>query len=124
MPTLTPQTSPSLTRSQGLSYPWCLAPDVSLPAPDLTLFLSLSPAAAATRGGFGAERYETSDLQLKVRKVFARIGKEVGSKRWREVDAAGSLAEVEARVRGEVEGLLVRGGGVAEEVGRLWEDRL
>lgn len=84
------------------------------------MFLSLSPAAAAARGGFGAERYETSELQLKVRDVFARIGEDVGPARWREVDAAGSLDEVEATLRAEVD-RVITSGGVSEEVGRLWE---
>ena len=42
----------------GMSYEWCRGPDVALPAPDLTLFLAVSPEAQRARGGFGAERRE------------------------------------------------------------------
>ena len=34
------------------------APDSNLPAPDATIFLSMTPEAAAKRGGYGSERYE------------------------------------------------------------------
>ncbi|KAL8278595.1 hypothetical protein RQP46_009087 [Phenoliferia psychrophenolica] len=56
---------------KGLSYTWCLSPDIGLPSPDLVLFLDLSPTAAAARGGFGEERYETAEVQ---RKTKVRVG--------------------------------------------------
>jgi len=34
------------------------APDKGLPAPDATIYLSMTPEAAAKRGGYGSERYE------------------------------------------------------------------
>jgi len=43
--------------SKGLDVDWCIAPERGLPAPDLVVFLSLSPGEAAARGGFGEERY-------------------------------------------------------------------
>lgn len=105
--------------AKGLPYAWCLAPDISLPAPDLVLFLSLSPEAAAKRGGFGDERYETSELQLKVREVFARIAGDVGES-WREVDASGTREEVEVALRRRVDECLE---GERGEVKGLWADR-
>jgi thymidylate kinase len=38
-----------------------------LPAPDVTLFMSLAPEAAAARGDYGQERYEDAAFQEKVR---------------------------------------------------------
>ncbi|GBE86321.1 thymidylate kinase [Sparassis latifolia] len=81
---------------EGLSYEWCRAPDVYLPAPDATLFLNVSLAAAAARGGYGKERYETEDVQARVRAVFDRIGAEVEEAEgmWITIDADASTEEV------------------------------
>jgi len=38
--------SVAFSAAKGLPLVWCRAPDVSLPAPDLTLFLDLAPGAA------------------------------------------------------------------------------
>ena len=40
------------------------APDRGLPAPDVVIHLHLSPADAALRGGYGAERYEKVSLPI------------------------------------------------------------
>lgn len=103
--------------TQGLSYSWCKSPDFGLPAPDLVLFLDLSPEVAATRGGYGTERYETSEVQLAVRKLFSRIGEEVGEK-WCVVDAGRGKDDVEKEVWERVEKAREEVGG---EVGKLWE---
>ncbi|OSX64079.1 hypothetical protein POSPLADRAFT_1089880, partial [Postia placenta MAD-698-R-SB12] len=52
--------------ARTLTYEWCRAPDAGLPAPDLTLFLDVPPAAVRARGGFGDERYERADVQARV----------------------------------------------------------
>ncbi|KAI0761825.1 thymidylate kinase [Trametes elegans] len=71
-----------------MSYEWCRSPDIGLPAPDLTLFLDVSPEKARERGGYGAERYENADMQERVEHVFERIGVEMGDgSRWFAVDA-------------------------------------
>lgn len=80
---------------QGLDYIWCKSPDVGLPAPDLVLFLSVSAEVASQRGGFGEERYEKSEMQEKVRRLFTQLGEDVGVDTWREIDAGGSVQEVE-----------------------------
>lgn len=102
---------------KGLDYEWCKSPDVGLPAPDMTFFLSLSPEEASKRGGFGQERYETSEIQNRVRGVFMRLGKDVGSERWQELDAGRSIEQVE-------EELLEKAVSVCEntiaEIGEMW----
>ena len=42
------------------------APDRGLLAPDVVLFLAMDPAAAASREGFGEERYEKLAFQQQV----------------------------------------------------------
>ena len=55
----------------GMDLQWCLQPDKGLLKPDLTLFLTNEDRESiANRAGFGEERYEDSDFQLKVKQKF------------------------------------------------------
>lgn len=104
--------------TKGIDYSWSRSPDIGLPAPDLVLFLDLSPEIAKLRGGYGEERYESTKIQLAVREIFARIGQDVGVT-WRSIDA-GATEEV---VKGRVTELALA--AIAEKkgaVGKLWED--
>ena len=56
-----------------MSLEWCWNPDIGLPRPDLVLFLDISTEDAAKRGGYGEERYEKQDVQVKVRSLFKRL---------------------------------------------------
>jgi dTMP kinase len=58
--------------AQGLPAEWCKGTEAGLPAPDLVVFLKLSPAAAAQRAGYGEERYANVETQTKVRTPGAR----------------------------------------------------
>ncbi|KAF9779208.1 thymidylate kinase-domain-containing protein [Thelephora terrestris] len=108
--------------SSPLTYEWCRAPDVSLPAPDLTLFLDISPEQAARqREGYGEERYEKLEMQARVREVFARIGKEIGAEGWVTIDAGRSREEVEKDIWEKVSPLVE---GVNGPVNALWNDLL
>ena len=61
--------------AKGLPFEWCRAPETSLPLPDITFFLDISPEKARLRGaGYGEERYEKEELQRRVREVFVKIG--------------------------------------------------
>jgi dTMP kinase len=114
------KSSPST--SSPLTYEWCRAPDVSLPAPDLTLFLDISPEQAAKqREGYGEERYEKLEMQARVREVFERIGKEMGAEKWVTIDAGRTREEVEKDIWKRVSPLVE---GVNEPVSRLWSDLL
>ena len=57
----------------GMGLEWCREPEVGLPRPDMCLFLNLSTEEAAKRGGYGLERYESQDMQEKVRGLFAEM---------------------------------------------------
>ena len=56
-----------------LSLRWARDPEVGLPRPDLCLFLDIGAEAAAGRGGFGNEKYETSAMQDRVRNLFYEL---------------------------------------------------
>ncbi|KAI0664415.1 thymidylate kinase [Cubamyces menziesii] len=104
----------------GMSYEWCRAPDVSLPAPDLTLFLDVSPEKARERGGFGAERYENAEMQERVEHVFERIGVEMGDgSRWFAVDADQEKDAVAEELWRRIEPFAR---GTDRPLQKLWED--
>jgi dTMP kinase len=109
----------------SLSYEWCQAPDILLPAPDLVLFLDVTPEVARKRGGYGEERYEKEEMQLKVRKIFKQI--EVDTLQaddgliWSTIDASRGLDEVEESIRTIVHPLKT---GVEGEVRKLWSHLL
>ncbi|KAG8983843.1 Thymidylate kinase, partial [Tulasnella sp. 427] len=87
----------AFSASKGLSFDWCVAPDVGLPSPDLVLFLDISPEAAKLRGGYGEERYEKEEMQRRVRENFKLLGEEQKTTRdgsWVEIDASKGLASV------------------------------
>ena len=119
---------PGFEGSQSLA--WCRAPDAGLPQPDAIVYLTLSPDAAEKRGGFGEERYETSELQASVRRRFAEVRRSDeeagalgadGKGLWRVVDAEGTVEEVEARVLAAVDGA-IQGArqGKAPSPEKLW----
>jgi len=108
--------------SKRLTYEWCRAPDAGLPAPDLTLFLDISPEAAQLRGGYGEERYEKEELQQKVRQVFATIAEDVrrSGGRWVTIDAGRDRDEVRGDIWDYVKDL---SGGLEQLLlGRLWPE--
>ncbi|KAF8951901.1 thymidylate kinase-domain-containing protein [Flammula alnicola] len=113
-----------------LPFEWCRSPDVSLPAPDIVLFFDITPEKAKERGGYGEERYEKEEMQLRVRKFFHQIGegmleeteKTVGPPdnivRWVSIDAGRERGEVEQEVWSLVEPLVKE--GVEGPVLKLW----
>ncbi|KAK9866742.1 hypothetical protein WJX84_009772 [Apatococcus fuscideae] len=60
----------------GASLAWCQASDAGLPAPDLTIFLKLSATAAASRKGYGEERYENTKFQEQVYQQYATLAQQ------------------------------------------------
>jgi dTMP kinase len=103
--------------AKGLPLAWCRAPDVSLPAPDLTLFLDLAPEQAAVRGGYGAERYEKEAMQARVRALFKSMGTE--TRGWVTIDAGQNREEVARDIWTNVEPLMQ---GIDGPIQRLWID--
>ncbi|KAL8826120.1 MAG: hypothetical protein Q9170_007527 [Blastenia crenularia] len=77
-----------------LSVKWAIQPDVGLPKPDLYIFLDISPGDATARGGFGQERYETSEMQKRVRTLFKDLLSKRRDTETVLVDAGRSIDEV------------------------------
>lgn len=65
-----------------------------MPRPDICLFLNISTEEAAKRGGFGGERYETNDMQTRVRKLFMSLLEMPHNDEICVIDAGRSEAEV------------------------------
>ncbi|WVQ62268.1 thymidylate kinase [Kwoniella botswanensis] len=111
----------AFSAAKGLPFDFCLQPDRALPLPDLTLYMSLPQEEATQRSQFGEERYETVTMQQATRKQFRLVAEEVkkihGGKRWMEVDARGTIEEVEERIKGLIGDLT---DGVNGGVGELW----
>ncbi|KAJ2915311.1 hypothetical protein MD484_g5114, partial [Candolleomyces efflorescens] len=119
-------TPPTVTPK--LPFEWCRAPDIGLPSPDLVLFLDIAPEQARLRGGYGEERYEKEEMQIRVREAFKRLGDEmtrVSSEKqetnWFVIDA-GKEREVVSEEMWKHVKPLVKGGGLEGPVGRLWSD--
>lgn len=109
----------AFSAAKGLPYGWCRAPDISLPAPDVTIFLDITPEKAKQRGGYGEERYEKEEMQRMVREVFQRIGSETSrEQRWVVVDAGQDIDLVTEDIWRIVEPLV---SGVLGPITRLWE---
>lgn len=112
-----------------LGLGWARAPEVGLPRPDAVVFLDLDEEKARERGGFGEERYETAEMQRRVRGLFWGLKRgDVGGVLFAEeaedllvVDAGGSIEEVAEEiwrvVRPKVEG--VEKGSLGKEVRRV-----
>ncbi len=77
------------------------------------IFFDITPEIAKERGGFGQERYETEEMQLRVRNVFHRIGEELSERggegvRWVLIDAGKGRDEVSEEVWNLVEPFINR----------------
>ncbi|CAJ0581235.1 unnamed protein product, partial [Mesorhabditis spiculigera] len=81
--------------AKGLNGTWIRSGDIGLPKPDVVLFFEVSPEVAQQRGGFGAERLETDELQRKVRVAMGTLKRDF----WKPINADGDLDSVELEVR-------------------------
>ena len=77
-----------------LSLKWARDPEIGLPRPDICFFLDIAPDAAAKRGGFGSEKYETSAIQKRVRELFYELMGTSDGLDIQALDAARSIEEV------------------------------
>ncbi|KAJ7228161.1 thymidylate kinase [Mycena pura] len=110
----------AFSAAKGLPLEWCRAPDVALPAPDLTLFLDITPEKARERGGYGEERYEKEEMQRQVRDVFRVIASEFDDATWVTIDAGRKQDAVAADIWDCVHPLA---NGIVGPVQRLWVGR-
>ncbi|MCJ1250915.1 Thymidylate kinase [Trapelia coarctata] len=57
----------------SLPLKWAWQMESGLPRPDLCVFLDIEPEKAHERGGYGNERYETWQMQSRVRGLFKEL---------------------------------------------------
>ncbi|CAO1308400.1 unnamed protein product [Diamesa tonsa] len=74
----------AFSAAKGLDFEWCKTPEKGLLKPDLVIYLTLSAEAMARRSGFGDERYETTEIQKNVKKMYERL---IEEPLWKVVDA-------------------------------------
>jgi len=86
----------------NLSLEWAWAQEVGLPKPDLSLFLHISPQEAEKRGGYGDERYETNEMQSRVRQLFEELFGRLGDSTVKTIDAGRSMDAVTNDIRSQV----------------------
>ena len=87
---------------KGIPFDYCLSPDAGLPLPDIVVYLTVPPETAAARSAYGTERYETVEIQLRVREQFRRVAREFERQhgnRWKTIDARGTIEEVEEQIQ-------------------------
>lgn len=98
-----------------------MQPDAGLPLPDVTLYLTLSPEAAAKRSAYGEERYESVSIQQAVRQQFKLVADEIkkrhGSDKWIEIEADGTIEDVEERIWSQISDVVEHSNG---DIGDLW----
>lgn len=101
--------------AKGLPYEWCRAPDAQLPAPDVVIYLELSPDAAKLRGNFGTERYENVKMQAAVAMAFVQLRTD----KWCIVDADADEDTVFSRVLSAINNTLGQA-TLSKEPRTLW----
>ncbi|XP_063934924.1 thymidylate kinase-like isoform X2 [Daucus carota subsp. sativus] len=85
----------AFSSAKGLDIEWCKAPDMGLLAPDLVLYLDISPEKASERGGYGGERYEQLEFQKKVAQSYQVLQ----DASWKIIDANRTVEDVEEHMR-------------------------
>ncbi|CAI9103006.1 OLC1v1001415C1 [Oldenlandia corymbosa var. corymbosa] len=85
----------AFSSAKGLDFQWCKAPEVELLAPDLVVYLDISPEKAAERGGYGGERYEQLEFQTKVAESY----KKLSDASWKTLDATQPIEDIEKHLK-------------------------
>ncbi|KAF7959869.1 hypothetical protein EAE96_001473 [Botrytis aclada] len=104
----------SVDSPNHLSLEWCKNPEIGLPMPDRVIFLDLEPEEAEKRGGYGDEKYETREMQRRVRNGFLALqdsalpGFEHERRIMKAIDAGDGLDEVAEKIWDAVEGLVAQ----------------
>ncbi|KAL8462787.1 hypothetical protein ACS0TY_033706 [Phlomoides rotata] len=85
----------AFSSAKGLDVEWCKAPDAGLLAPDLVVYLDISPEKAAERGGYGGERYEKLEFQKRVSQSYKMLCDDT----WKIVDATLPMEDIEKKLQ-------------------------
>jgi dTMP kinase len=90
----------AFSAAKGLNFDWCKTPEQGLLKPDMVVYLTLTDEAMSRRGGFGEERYETTEIQRKVKAMFEKM---IEAPLWQVIDADKNVDELS----NELESLVV-----------------
>ncbi|XP_075501139.1 thymidylate kinase [Primulina tabacum] len=85
----------AFSSAKGLDMEWCKAPEAGLLAPDVVIYLDISPENAAKRGGYGGEKYEQLEFQKRVAQSYHTLRDAT----WKVIDATLPIGEVEKQLR-------------------------
>ncbi|PON85098.1 Thymidylate kinase [Trema orientale] len=85
----------AFSSAKGLDFDWCKAPENGLLAPDVVLYLDIPPEKAAERGGYGGERYEQLEFQMKVRQSYQALH----DASWKIIDACQPVKDIEKQLQ-------------------------
>jgi dTMP kinase len=95
---------------------WAEAPDCGLIAPDQVFYLRVSPNVAASRGGYGQERYEKAEIQARAGAQFDQLRHAATSSTgfwrgiaWEVIDADRSLDDVQETLVARTKALVSTG---------------
>ncbi|CAO1358483.1 unnamed protein product [Diamesa serratosioi] len=105
----------AFSAAKGLDFEWCKTPEKGLLKPDLVIYLTLSAEAMARRSGFGDERYETTEIQKNVKKMYERL---IEEPLWKVIDAD----KTEETLGDELEALIMdKISNIKDEtIGTMW----
>jgi len=102
----------AFTAAKGIDLQWCMAAERGLPAPDVTIFLSVKAEDAEGRGGWGEERYERAEVQARVKEQFGRLRQQEEKRgmQWVEVDGGSgrSIEDIASEIRAIAEQTIER----------------
>ena len=100
--------------AKGLDFEWCKVAEKGLLKPDLVVYLTLSEETSARRGGFGDERFDSTEMQKKVGKAFEKM---IEHPLWQVIDAD----KTEDDLNVELQKLVINKiQSVDEEIQTLW----
>lgn len=100
--------------AKGLDFEWCKVAEKGLLKPDLVVYLTLSEETTARRGGFGEERFDSTEMQKNVSKAFEKM---IEQPLWQVIDAD----KTEDSLNNELEKLVLEKiQTVDEDIQTLW----
>ncbi|CAG8754229.1 16297_t:CDS:2, partial [Racocetra persica] len=80
--------------AKGLDLNWCKSSYTGLPSPDIVFFMDVPLEETEKRDGFGSERFDKSEIQVKARNVYLSLtGPE-----WKILDGRQSIDELHEKI--------------------------
>lgn len=106
----------AFSAAKGLDLDWCKTVEQKLPAPDVVFYLDLPVEVAATRGGYGEERYEKVEFQRAVASQFEKLKDNT----WKVINAKQSIWEVQDELRRASHAVVEHCATKGPSIRRMW----